>query len=85
MDRTVWTDERLDDLAANTERSFDLLRQEFRELREENQQEHRAMRADISALRSDLSAWQRQITQIGWAMAGTLIAAVVALVIGVLV
>ena len=52
---------------------------------EEYRAEHLSLRADFSAMRSDLSAWQRQITQIGWAMAGTLIAAVVALVIGVLV
>jgi len=78
----VWTGDRIDDLAANTERSFEQLRRDLREFRDENREEHSAMReeyraehlslrADFSAMRSDLSAWQRQITQIGWAMAGT--------------
>jgi len=87
----VWTDDRTDDLSANPERSFEQLRRDLREFRDENRAmreeyraEHLSLRADFSAMRSDLSAWQRQITQIGWAMAGTLIAAVIALVIGVL-
>ena len=37
----------------------------------------------LRALRADLSAWQRQIAQIGWALAVALIGAIVALVVAV--
>ena len=52
--------------------NFGLLRADIREVRQE-----------IRDLRSDLSAWQRQIAQIGWALAVALIGAIVALIVAV--
>ena len=74
MERTVWTDERLDDLATTLDRSFNLLREEMVDVRHE-----------IRSLRDDLSTWQRQIAQIGWALATALATALVAAVVAVLV
>jgi hypothetical protein len=73
-ERNAWPDERLDDLAATLETNIGQLREEIHGLREE-------LHEDFRALRSDLSAGQRQIAQIGWALAGTLAAALVALII----
>ena len=57
-------------------------RQELRGLREEVREDFRDLRQDIRDLRADFSAWQRQIAQIGWALAAALIGAVVAIIIG---
>jgi hypothetical protein len=73
MERSAWTDERLDDLAATVDTNFGLLRDDIRGVRDE-----------LGALRADLSAWQRQIAQIGWALATALIVALVALLVAVL-
>ena len=72
MERSAWTDERLDDLAASMDRNFALVRADISDVR-----------AEIRALRADISAWQRQIAQIGWALAIALIGAIVALVVAV--
>ena len=74
FDRSAWPDERIDDLAATLETRFGELREEIHGLRQD-------MHNDFRSLREDLSAGQRQIAQIGWALAGTLIAALVALII----
>jgi septal ring factor EnvC (AmiA/AmiB activator) len=72
MERSAWTDERLDDLAASLNRHVGLLHGEIADVRTE-----------IRELRADLSAWQRQIAQIGWALAVALIGAIVALIVAV--
>jgi len=93
MERSAWTDERLNDLAATLDTSVKLVhdeiralredtRQELRGLREEVREDFRDLRQDIRDLRADFSAWQRQIAQIGWALAAALIGAVVAIIIG---
>jgi hypothetical protein len=69
-ERNAWTDERLDDMAATLDTRIGQLHDEIRELRN-----------DFRAQREDFSAWQRQIAQIGWGLAGTLIAALVAVII----
>jgi predicted nucleic acid-binding Zn-ribbon protein len=74
--RSAWTDERLDDLAANLDTSVAQLREEIHGLRSE-------MREEFRALRQDFSAMQRQIAQIGWGLAGTLAAALAALIISI--
>jgi hypothetical protein len=92
MERSAWTDERLDDLAASMDTSVKLLREEiqglrsdireeFRELRKEFREDSRDLRADFGKLHSEFFAWQRQIAQIGWAFASALIAALVALIV----
>jgi hypothetical protein len=73
-ERSAWPDERLDDLAANLDTTVAELRQEIHELRAE-------MREEFRALRQDFSAMQRQLAQIGWGLAGTLAAALAALII----
>ena len=75
--RSAWTDERLDDLTATLDTNVNLLREEIRGLREDT-------RAQIGELRADLSAWQREIAQIGWALAGALFAAIAALIVAAL-
>ena len=70
MERSAWTDERLDDLAARLNTNISLLREDIRELR-----------VEFRELRVDFSAWQRQIAQIGWAFAVALIGAIVALIL----
>jgi hypothetical protein len=83
----AWTDERLDDLAAtlrplpaqmarNTE-AIERITEDIRAMRGDMT----AMRADMAALRSDFSSSQRQIAQIGWAMATAVVALLIALVI----
>ena len=81
MERSAWTDERLDDLAATLDTSVKLLHEEIHALREETRQDFRDLRQDVRDLRADLSAWQRQIAQIGWALAAALIGAVVAIIV----
>jgi hypothetical protein len=63
----AWTDERIDD-------AFGLLREEIREMRNEM----REMRVE---LQGQISAGQRQMTVIGWGIAGALLAQLVAFVI----
>jgi hypothetical protein len=77
FERSTWPDERLDDLAATLDNNIGQVRDEIHGLRQE-------LREDFRALRDDLSAGQRQIAQIGWALAGTLIAALVALIIALI-
>jgi hypothetical protein len=74
IERSAWPDERIDDLAATLDTNIGQVRDEIQGLRQE-------LREDFNALRAYLSAGQRQIAQIGWALAGTLIAAMVALII----
>jgi len=73
-ERSAWPDERLHDLAANLDTSVAQLREEIHGLRIE-------MREEFRALRQDFSAMQRQLAQIGWGLAGTLAAALAALII----
>ena len=80
MDRTTWTDERLDDLASSMDRSFALVHEELRALRGEMT----GLRVEMTGLRGDVMALHRQLAQIGWALAagmfGTAAAVVIALV-----
>ncbi len=76
MERTAWTDDRLDDRMEAIDKNFGRLFLELRELRVE-------MRSEFAALRGDLAATQRQMTRIaaGFAMGllGVLLAAVLTL------
>ena len=76
MERSAWTDERLDDLAACFDRTVTLLHEDIRSLRDEMNQGFRELRGDMSAL-------QRQLSQIGWGLVVALIGAIVALVVAV--
>ena len=78
----AWTDERLDDLAA-TLRPLPAQMARNTEALERVTDELRAVRADITALRTDFSALQRQLAQIGWAMATALVGVLIALIVAV--
>jgi hypothetical protein len=81
VERTAWTDERLDDLVHTLNRNFDLLREEIHGLRSDVREEIHGLRDDMRSLREDLSASQRQFAQIGWGLVAALIAALVALIL----
>jgi uncharacterized protein involved in exopolysaccharide biosynthesis len=74
-----------DDLAATLETRITALETRISETRDELRDEIRGLREEMhegfNALRQDLSAVQRQIAQIGWALSGTLAAALVALIV----
>jgi hypothetical protein len=57
------------------------IRSEMRALREDHRADFAAVRGDLGALRTDLAASQRQIAQIGWAMATALVGLMIALII----
>jgi chromosome segregation ATPase len=78
----AWTDERLDDLAA-TLRPLPAQMARNTEAIDRLTEEMRSMRTDLAAFRSDFSALQRQIAQIGWAMATALVGVMIALVVAV--
>ncbi len=76
MERTAWTDERLDDFAA---RVLD----EMREMRQEMRDESRAVRGEMATqfgtAHAELASLHRQVAMIGWGLAATLITALAAL------
>lgn len=88
MERSAWTDERLDDLAATLDTNVKLLHEEIRALRVEMREEIGGLRQEMHdgfrELRETIAAGQRQIAQIRWALATTLIAAIVAVIIATL-
>jgi hypothetical protein len=67
--RSTWTDSRLDDFAAHTDRRFDAVDRRFDRV----DQELREVRTDIGSVRAEIGALQRTIIQVG----GGLIVAVV--------
>jgi hypothetical protein len=70
MERMAWTDERLDDAVARIDRNFDRVWEEFREVR-----------VEFRGLRTEMSTSQRQLTSIGWALVGVLVAQLTAIVL----
>jgi hypothetical protein len=47
MERSAWTDERLDDMVARTDSQFELLRKEIGDMRAEMRGEFREVRRDL--------------------------------------
>jgi hypothetical protein len=76
VDRSVWTDERLDDLAARGESQFELLRGDIHELRDEMRAEMRDMRAEMHA---GFTSIRRDMFHGAVALFGTLSAMIVAM------
>jgi hypothetical protein len=76
MAREEWTDQRLDDLNHRVDEGFKEMRTEFRAVRSEVQQEFRSFRAEMKgefqAVRSEMGAFTRTVTQILWAIVGTI-------------
>jgi hypothetical protein len=71
--RSTWTDSRLDDFAAHTDRRFDAIDLRFDRV----DQEFREVRAEIGSVRAEIGALQRTIIQVG----GGLIVAVVGVLV----
>ena len=85
----AWTDERLDDLAATLRplpaelaRNTAILERQVDEL-QSVRTDMSALRLELTAFRNDFSASQRQIAQIGWAMATALVGVIIALIVAV--
>lgn len=79
----AWTDERLDDLAASL-RPLPMQVARVTEAVDRLTEETHGLRQDMYGLRQDMSASQRQIAQIGWALAIALFSAMIALTVAVL-
>lgn len=73
LNRVAWTDDRIDDAMARIDRGFDRLSDEMREMRVE-------MHTEFRALRGEILAGQRQMTIIGFSIAGALLAQLIAFI-----
>jgi hypothetical protein len=54
MERSVWTDERVDDMVARNETRFELLHAEMRETRAEMREGFREMREELSKVNRNM-------------------------------
>ena len=72
MARDSWTNERLDDLNTKVDGGFGDLRTECRAIRADMQSEFQALRGEMGALRGEFSAFTRTVTQVLWAIVGTI-------------
>ena len=54
MERSAWTDERLDDMVARTDSSFDMLRAEMADMRTEMREGFRDLASRIDDVRRDM-------------------------------
>lgn len=79
MERTVWTDERVDDAIARMDRTFARLDANF----DRAWNEFGALRTEMRDMRNDMAASGRQLSQIGWALVGILLTQFMAAVIAV--
>ena len=80
MTLEAWSDERLDDLAAAL-RPVPAQLARNTEAIERMTDEMREFKLEMRAMRADFSAMQRQLAQIGWGMAGVVVAATTALIV----
>ena len=74
VERTVWTDERLDDAITRIDRRFDQLEDRMDRSFDRVWDEFRELRGQISSS-------NRQLAQIGWALVGILIVQLIAAVV----
>ena len=74
MERTVWTDERLDDAITRIDRRFDQLEDRIDRSFDRVWDEFRELRREISSS-------NRQLAQIGWALVGILLVQLIAAVV----
>jgi chromosome segregation ATPase len=95
--RSAWTDDRLDERMTSIDRTFELLQQDSRAIREELHDlrhemqamrsdlasEMRLLRSDFTSLRSDFTSLQGRLGQVGFALVGLLLATLCSLVIAV--
>jgi len=83
VERSTWTDERLDDKMQAIDRTFELMRDELRGMRTEMRELRQDLTSEMTGLRSDFNALQRQLIQVGFTLVGVLVAAMTALIIAV--
>lgn len=76
MERDVWSDKRLNDLDRKVDDGFKEMRTEFKAVRAKIQKESKALRAEMQqefrGIRSEMNAFNRSVTQILWAIVGTI-------------
>jgi hypothetical protein len=70
MERSVWTDERVDDAIARIDQRFDTVDRRFDRLD-----------AELGAIRGELVGLQRQFAQAGWALAAAVFVQLIALMV----
>jgi len=82
-ERDAWIDKRLNDLDEKVDEGFKEMRTEFKAVRDEIHAESKALRAEIQQdlhgfraelgqMRSEMGAFSRSVTQILWAIVGTI-------------
>lgn len=84
MERSVWTDERLDDMVARHETQFELLRSEIvemrKEMRDSSSELRTEMREGFAEHRAELSKVRRDLLHLTIGMIGAFAALFAALV-----
>lgn len=75
--RSTWTDSRLDDFAAHTDRRFDAIDRRFDRVDQEIRGLRSELHDEIGGVRAEIGALQRTIIQVG----GGLIAAVLGVIV----
>jgi hypothetical protein len=70
VERSAWTDERIDERMTAIDATFARLDKTMDSLEQE-----------VRGLRQDVWGLQRQLSQIGWGLAGALVAAMVTLIV----
>jgi len=83
VERSTWTDERLDDKMQGIDHTFELMRDELSGMRTEMRELRQDLTSEMTGLRSDFNALQRQLIQVGFTLVGVLVAAMTALIIAV--
>jgi hypothetical protein len=81
--RTAWTDERLDERMTSIDRTFELIQQDTRAIREEMHALRSELTSEMRLLRAEFTSLQGRLIQIGFAMVGVLLATLCSLVIAV--
>lgn len=82
MDRTTWTDERLDDLASRMDAGFDRVDRDIRGLRTEMRQGFALVDARFDAMHATLVQTQTTMLRLSWAMVICLLGAIAAFALG---
>ena len=74
MERTLWTDARMDDAIARLDQRFDQMDRNFDRMWSEFDR----VWEEFRTLRTEQAAWTRQLAQIGWALVGILLVQLIA-------
>jgi len=77
--RKSWTDSRLDDFAAQTDRRFDAVDQRFDDLERRMDAGFNRIDTDIREMRGEIGALQRTILQVGSGVGGAMAVGVLGL------